>query len=243
MTKNKSQRKYIIAASVIALAILLQPLSLIMTQNHLSDRLAAMILGEEKQAGKVETKGKTIELGLNPHINGDINAEIVLVEYSDFQCPFCQKFHVTTQNILKNSNGKVALVYKHFPLEFHPEALPAAIASECVAKLSGAKANENFFKFADAVFSGAAKLDAQGYLKQAGLLGLQAAAFNTCIADPATKKIVEQNQAEGAGLGVQGTPNTFITKKTENGFEILDNINGAQPEAEVQALINTYLKK
>lgn len=101
----------------------------------------------EEYIDKAEEK----EVVLNPddHVLGDMNAKVTLIEYSDFQCPFCDKFFRETYPLLKKEyvdTGKVRLVYRHFPLSFHPLAEPAARASEC--------ANEQgkFWEMHDGIF-------------------------------------------------------------------------------------------
>lgn len=90
-------------------------------------------------------------VSVEDHLRGDRDAELVMVEYSDFQCPFCQNFHATALQALSEYDGRVAWVYRHFPLDnIHPYARPAAEASECVAELGG---DEAFWKFADEVFA------------------------------------------------------------------------------------------
>ena len=84
------------------------------------------------------------------HVRGNRNAEVLLIEYSDFQCPYCQQFHPTTLQILDEYKDQVAHVYRHFPLDqIHPYARPAAEASECIKELGGEDA---FWKFADKAF-------------------------------------------------------------------------------------------
>ena len=86
------------------------------------------------------------------HIRGNRGAKVTLIEYSDFECPFCARFHPTTLQILDEYGDDVALVYRHFPLDqIHPSARPAAIASECIAELGG---EEAFWSFVDEVFGG-----------------------------------------------------------------------------------------
>src|SRR3989344_6312937 len=85
------------------------------------------------------------------HVRGDRNARMLLIEYSDFECPYCKSFHPTAQQIVDEYKGRVAWVYRHFPLDsIHPKARTAAIASECVTELGGKDA---FWAFADELFA------------------------------------------------------------------------------------------
>ena len=85
------------------------------------------------------------------HIVGDINtAKLIIVEYSDLECPYCQRFHATMKQVMEEYKGEVAWVYRHFPLtQIHPKAMQAALASECAWEQGG---NEDFWKYADKVF-------------------------------------------------------------------------------------------
>lgn len=84
------------------------------------------------------------------HILGDRSARVAIIEYSDYECPFCHRVHPTYKQIMDQYDGKVMWVFRHFPLAFHPEAMPLAIASECVASLKG---NDAFWKFTDDVMA------------------------------------------------------------------------------------------
>lgn len=84
------------------------------------------------------------------HIYGNPEAETILVEFSDLECPFCARFHPTIKGIVDNSGGKIAYVYKHYPLPFHPKAVPLATSAECVASQKG---EAGFFEFIDANFN------------------------------------------------------------------------------------------
>jgi protein-disulfide isomerase len=85
------------------------------------------------------------------HIFGDKNATIAVIEYSDFECPFCHSVHPTYLQIMDQYDGKVMWVYRHFPLSFHADAMPLAIGSECVAKLKG---NDAFWTYTNAAMGG-----------------------------------------------------------------------------------------
>ncbi|MFA6602909.1 MAG: thioredoxin domain-containing protein, partial [Candidatus Shapirobacteria bacterium] len=84
------------------------------------------------------------------HIRGNKNAAIVLVEYSDYECPFCKNFHSTMQQVAKDYGNKVAWVYRHYPLPFHTNAQMEAEAAECVADVGG---NDKFWQYTDLVYS------------------------------------------------------------------------------------------
>jgi protein-disulfide isomerase len=102
--------------------------------------------------GSVESKEAPIRaVSAEDHVIGDLNtAELVIVEYSDLECPFCQRFHDTMHQVVKDTEGRVAWVYRHYPIpQLHPKAFQAAEASECAWEQEG---NEGFWKYADKVF-------------------------------------------------------------------------------------------
>ncbi len=142
------------------------------------------------------------------HIKGNKDAKILLIEYSDLECPFCATFHTTAQQIVDEYGGDVAWVYRHFPLDFHERARPAALASECAAEVGG---NDGFWDFISEVFA-----DQESNLTDAGLksvatnIGLDADEFASCLdAGNFTDKIEDQYQG-GMTAGVTGTPGNFI---------------------------------
>ncbi len=164
------------------------------------------------------------------HIRDNKNAKVVLVEYSDFECPFCGRHHPTMQNIMKKYGNKVAWVYRHFPLSFHPQAMPAALASECAAEQG------KFWEFADEVFANQSALQGgQPYLEGlAGKLGLNADKYKSCIAAQKYLSRIQKDQQEGGTYGVDGTPATFV-----NGTLV----SGAVPEAQLTSIIDQALAK
>lgn len=176
------------------------------------------------------------------HIQGNPNAPIVFVEYSDFDCPFCKKFHEETMTKIMNEfgpTGKVALVYRHFPLEqLHPNAPKLALASECIAEQGG---NDAFWKFADLVFgeravneqTNIAKLP--DYAKQSGV---DVTKFNTCMTEDRYSSVVQADFTDGVNAGVQGTPHTFVLVGGQQAV-----ISGAQSYATVKQLTENLIKQ
>lgn len=99
-----------------------------------------------------ERASKVPKLKEQDHVRGNRNAQVLLIEYSDFQCPFCQRFHPTALQVLEEYGDDVAWVYRHFPLDqLHPQARSAALASECVTEIGG---DEAFWEFTDKVLGG-----------------------------------------------------------------------------------------
>ncbi len=170
------------------------------------------------------------------YIRGDANAPVTIVEYSDFQCPFCDRFHPTMQQMMKDYDGKVRWILRSFPLSFHAEAQNAGIAAECAGKQG------KFWEMADLLFANQATLGADLYKKLATDLGLNASTFTACQADKAIADLLDAQAAGGAGAGVTGTPGTFIFKTNAKGTDQAIIIKGAQTAPTVKAAIDSLLK-
>jgi protein-disulfide isomerase len=224
-----TKKDYLIGTGIIALSFVAQPFFMMLTQRYIAPKLAEIFTPQTETAGL----GGEIPFAGN-HIRGNENAKVFMVEYSDYECPFCQSFHNTAKKVFDNSNNEVAWIYKHFPLQFHANAIPSAVASECVAKLGG---NDKFWAFSDMLFASQKDLSATALAGHAKMLGINMNDFNVCIKDPAILAKVNTDQSEGSSFGVQGTPNTFIAKKVGDKLVFVANINGAQPESVVSALI------
>lgn len=173
-----------------------------------------------QQAGKIKPVTDA------DHIRGNKNAGLTLVEYSDYECPFCKRFHPTMQELLQTYQDKIRWVYRHFPLSFHANAQKEAEASECIAELGG---NDQFWEFTDKIFertqangTGFA-LDNLGPL--ALELGVNQAEFQTCLDSGKYEKLVKDQIADGTKAGVSGTPTTFVVDSKGNSQIIV----GAQP--------------
>lgn len=99
----------------------------------------------------VTLAGNVVPVDLNnDHIRGSKAAKIAIIEYSDYECPFCHAVHPTYQKLMSQYDGKVMWVYRHFPLSFHPEAMPLAVGAECANKLGG---NDAYWEFSDKVMA------------------------------------------------------------------------------------------
>ncbi len=165
--------------------------------------------------------------------SGAKDAKVVIVEYSDFQCPFCKRGYDTIeQQVLKEYGGKVKFYFKNFPLSFHPWAEPAAVAAEC-AKMQKPDA---YWKIYHALFENQQSLNpqnvkekAQEYLKDSGI---DMTKWNDCFDNKKSLDRVKAQQAEGSGLGVTGTPAFFI-----NGRMLV----GAQPYEKFKDVIDDEL--
>ena len=173
------------------------------------------------------------------HIRGSRNAKVVLIEYSDFECPFCSRFHPTTQQLLKDYGDEIALVYRHFPLTgLHPNAQAAAEASECVNKLGG---NQAFWAYADAIFDinqKSGRLSPEGITQAAQAAKVDMTQFKSCLDKGEFKDKVNQESSNGAKVGFSGTPATIVV--TKDGAKEL--ISGAVSLDQAKAVIDNYLQ-
>jgi protein-disulfide isomerase len=171
------------------------------------------------------------------HIIGSPNAPIVLIEYSDLECPFCASIHPTLTRIVAESQGEVAWVYRHFPLEnIHNEARPAAIASECIAKLAG---NDAFWQFIDTIFINQDQMSSSYYVQIATELGASPVAFRTCLASGEFDSVVDTDYTEAVANGGNGTPFTIIVGKDGT----LVPFSGALPYAQIMAVIKGVMDR
>ncbi|MDB5254395.1 MAG: oxidoreductase [Parcubacteria group bacterium] len=173
------------------------------------------------------------------HILGDKNAAVVLVEYSDFECPFCKVFNTTVHRLMDTYGSKLAVVYRQFPIaQLHSKAPKEAEASECAAEQGG---NTAFFKFADKVFettNSNDSLDPAQLPIIAGQIGLDVAKFNSCLSSGKYTNKIAADVAAAAKAGAQGTPYSILI--TKDGKKA--TVSGAQPFEVVKAQIDGLLK-
>lgn len=183
--------------------------------------------------GEPATELSVVPVSADDHIIGSPNAPIVLIEYSDFQCPFCSRIHPDLKRIVEESNGEVAWVYRHLPLEsIHPEAMPSAIASECIAKQLG---NDGFWRFADALFEDQSKMNTAEYVALAARLGANVQQFSACTTSGEFDDLIAGHMFEAQQNGGTGTPFTVVMY---NG-KPAGALPGALPYAQIKAVINS----
>lgn len=175
------------------------------------------------------------------HLLGNPDAPISLIEYSDFECPFCKRFHPTAHELVATNGGQVNWIYRHFPLRSHnPAAQREAEASECVAELAG---NDAFWAFSDTIYAATAS---NGIGIPDELLGALAAevgvdepAFVACLASRRHAERVRADLEAGKAVGVTGTPGNFLRDNRTG--EVLVR-SGALPLAQLQGDIDRMLR-
>jgi len=172
------------------------------------------------------SKRYTVEVGSAP-IRGGKDAELTIVAFSDFQCPFCSRVNPTLAQINQAYGDKARVVFKHLPLRIHPDA-PAAHAAAEAAGRQG-----KFWEMHDKIFANQRELSDAKYVEWARELGLDVARFEADRKSEATKQRVAQEEDEANRLGVSGTPAFFINGRF---------VSGAQPFEAFQRVIDEELK-
>jgi protein-disulfide isomerase len=148
---------------------------------------------------------------------GPANAPVTLVEFSDFECPFCKRAHPTLLQLFEKYPGKVKLVYRDFPLEsIHPQARRAAEAARC------AQDQGKFWEYYDLLFTESPKLSPDDLKRYATQVGLDGAKFDACVAGGAHKAVIQRDLDEGNRLGITGTPAFFVNGRPLSGAQPLE---------------------
>jgi protein-disulfide isomerase len=180
-------------------------------------------------AGQAAPNLAEVDIGDSP-VKGDDDAPVTIIEFSDFQCPFCSRFYTQTLPQLENeyiNTGKVKFVYMHFPLDnIHPEATPAALATEC------ARDQGKFWEFHDLVFENQQSIGDASYKQWASQLSLDTTKFNDCYDSKKFETDVRDDLAKGSAAGIRGTPGFLLNGQL---------ISGAQPFAVFQQAIEAEL--
>jgi len=216
--------------------------------ESLARAIEKYIVKQMKQAQQQKTQGASQKAKnvrqVSPtrdHIYGEPNAPISLIEYSDFECPFCKSYHPKVKKLVEQNPDKVNWVYRHFPLEFHnPGAQKQAEASECAAELGG---NEAFWKYTDLIYqrtrSNGNGFPVERLVPLAAEIGLDKRAFKTCLESQRMAERVKQDYQNGVQSGISGTPGSiFINHQTDRIYATAGSIPTPKLQQIVDGLLN-----
>jgi len=180
------------------------------------------------------------EVTKKDHIRGSIDAPIILIDYSDTQCPFCKRYHENVQKVYNKyeKTGKVAWVYRHFPLtSIHKKAMKESEATECVAELGG---NDAFWAFTDLIYKNTLSNDQLDHAKLpefAKTVGVDVDKFNSCLQSGKYAESIKADMTLANKAGVRGTPHTFI-KLNDEYIPLVDDNNGSLGAVSEELLTN-----
>ncbi len=233
---NSNAMAIIIGATIIASAILIGLYAFGNNSSYKKD----FIDPDSIYSGKEFTKEE--------FLNGSGNKKVVLLEYSDLECPFCKKLHAETMpEIYKNYGNDIDIVFRHFPLPFHQKAKSEAVAALCARDLGGTLAYKKYISEIFKTTQGNDSLDPNDLPKIAETLSLDKQKFITCITDPVSienkMNIINSDLEDGAILGVNGTPSVFVLIKEGQEYRILTNISGARDYTYFSKVIDQALKQ
>lgn len=173
------------------------------------------------------------------YIRGNPNAPIVMIEYSDYDCPFCKRFHTTMNQIMDEYGvtGKVAWVYRQFPLaQLHPNAPRLSEAALCVGEIGG---NDAFWDFTDRIFSERELTEATNVTlipDYVELAGVDISAYQSCMDGTEMEEVVTASVQDAINIGAEGTPYTVVTVGDQQAV-----INGAMSYDVVKSIVDNLV--
>lgn len=169
---------------------------------------------------------------------GNSDATVVIIEFSDYQCPFCRSFWRDTLPLIKSEyidTGKVRFIYRDFPLNFHPSAMPAAQTAECAGDQGKYwEMHDKIFSEQEKLGSGTVQFSIDDLKKWAGQIGLDKNKLNSCLNSQKYVEEITKDYNDGQAAGVSGTPGFFINGKS---------VVGAQPFSVFKSIIDEELNK
>ena len=177
---------------------------------------------------EVMLKPTRVEVAAEGPAKGPAAAPVTIVEFSDFQCPYCSKAEETVTKVLKTYDGKVRVVFRDFPLPFHPQAVKAAEAAHCAGDQG------KYWEMHEKLFANQKALEPPALKGYAKALSLDQGKFDKCLDSGDKAKVVDSNRKAGEKVGVTGTPAFFV-----NGYQL----SGAQPFEEFKTIIDAELAK
>ncbi len=193
-----------------------------LTNKNINPKLANQVKARDlKRAGDIgaNTRFNVPVTDQQPYL-GEKDALITIVEYSEFECPFCSRVEPTLHKILDEYKGKVKLVWKNNPLGFHKRALPAAESAYTIFKLKG---NEAFWKAHETYYKNSKNLTDEFLTETAQSIGVDMAQYKEAMEKGTYRKVILQEQSESNRLGARGTPGFFINGKFLSGAQPFEN--------------------
>lgn len=180
------------------------------------------------------------------YIWGNKKSDVIVMEYSDPECPYCVQFHSTVKQMQEEYKDKISFVYRHFPLtQIHSNAFDEARAISCAGKVGG---DEGYFNYINNFFDYKLKnqttqLPKNGKENIAKEVNLNIESFNACMTNKDTEQDVTDSLNDGVAAGVEGTPATFVLLKNSKGYEVIAKIDGARQYSFVKAAIEQALSR
>ncbi len=205
-----------------------QPIRAYLIQERMQD-VRAKYLDELKSKTSVHVMlepPRQVVATANSPSKGPAKAPVEMIEFSDFQCPYCLRADPTVQQVLSTYGDRIRFVYRHYPLPNHPNARPAAEAAAC------ADEQDKFWQYHDRLFANPTKLSDPDLKQHASELGLNTGQFNGCVDSHKLKAKVDGDLKAGEEAGVNGTPAFFINGRM---------ISGAQPFEAFKKIIDEEL--
>lgn len=179
-------------------------------------------------------------------VEGNKKSDVVLVEYSDPECPFCVQAHESIKRIRADYAKKIGFTYRYFPLtQIHPHAIDESKAIFCAGKIGGEKKH---FEYINALFdyklaNKTTQLSATGKEDFARQIGLDAQAFSSCLLSKEAIDAINASMNDGVAAGVQGTPASFVLLKTRSGYKTVSMVDGARPYEYFKTVIEEALAR
>lgn len=206
-------------------------------QEHFKREKAAKVAARAEQEKSLAEKAKSVRPidKIRDHIYGNPTAEVSLIEFSDFDCPYCKAFHPTARQLVDGSHGKVNWIFRHFPNPRHVNAQKDAEAAECSAELGG---NEGFWKYADALYARNQGGTAEHLTQLAQSHGLNANDFRECLDSGRYVGRVKDDLAEGMRIGITGTPGSILRANSNGRVAIrIGNSTGLALSQDIERLV------
>jgi protein-disulfide isomerase len=240
MQGNSSAGGLVAAALILGAAILGSAYLLATSIDRGSDQLASLNESVKTAAAAPKAAARPsgpkrpdpekvydIEVGDAP-IRGSKSAKVTIVEWADFQCPFCVRVNPTLEQIAKEYGDKVRFAFKHLPLSMHAKARAAHTASEAAHRQG------KFWEMHDRIFAKPRDLSPETYLRYAKEMGLDIDQYNSDLASSSVRKLIDSDLDVARKLGVSGTPSFFVNGRF---------LSGAQPYASFASVIDRELAK